>query len=146
MIPILTLFLSLLSPSSPAAPAARVVIAPPPPAGLEQSNGEERELEIVVSAGGCHEDTLLPANYTTPFRWSVIAEGDSSIATVKLEYEPPARRPGPPICGAPGQLRVRVAGLHPGETEYVLGYSYLGDPNARPARRVTLRILVTPSR
>lgn len=143
MIPILTLFLSLLSLE---APAARVAIAPPPPAGLEQSNGEERELEIVVSAGGCNDDTLLPANYTTPFRWSVIAEGDSNIAAVKLEYEPPAPRPGPPICGAPGQLRVRVAGLRPGETEYVLGYSYLGDPNARPARRVTLRILVTPSR
>lgn len=127
------------------APIVMAAPLPQPPAGLEQSNGEERELEVVVSVGGSHDDTLLPANYTTPFRWSVIAEGDSSIATIKLEYEPPARRPGPPICGAPGQLRVRVSGLRPGETQYVLGYSYLGDPNARPAKRVTLRIVVAPS-
>lgn len=119
-----------------------------PPTDLEQHSDHESTIALSVSAGGCNADTLIDANNTTPYRWVIIGEGDSSVATLKLDYEAPvpASRGGAVLCGAPGKLRVSVIGHRPGVTEYVLGYTHLADRHARPARKLTLRITVTPSK
>lgn len=131
-----------------ALPSALAAAADLPPTDLEQHSDHESTLALSVSAGGCNADTLIDANNTTPYRWVIIGEGDSSVATLKLDYEAPepASRGGAVLCGAPGKLRVSVIGHRPGVTEYVLGYTHLADRHARPARKLTLRITVTPSK
>lgn len=119
-----------------------------PPSTLEQHSDQERTVSLSVSVGGCNADTLLAANNTTPYRWVIIGEGDSSVATLKLDYEAPdpIEQGGAVLCGAPGKLRVSVIGHRTGVTEYVLGYTHLADRHARPARKLTLHITVTPSK
>lgn len=120
-------------------------VLPPELHTVEQLNGTETELPYRLRAGSVDRSVVLSCNPTTGYTWQVISEGNTKCARVEL-INRPRKNASTALVGAPGQTVVKVLALRPGTSRVVLAYCRSWEKDTKPARRITLKIAVIPSK